>query len=311
MNQPDASAIHAFLTERQDEIVSAVEARDTSGRFERQTLEGERGGLARPAVFGGGDVFDRVAVNFSHTRGADMPAAASQARPHLAGASYEAISVSVIVHPTNPYAPTSHANFRYFQAKPQKGDPVWWFGGGFDLTPYYGFEEDAVGWHRHAKAACDTLGPQAYARYKAWCDEYFYLPHREETRGVGGIFFDDLNQPDAAACEAFWRAAAQTFVPAYFEILDRRRDTTYGPRELDFQRYRRGRYVEFNLLYDRGTRFGLQAGGRTESILASMPPIAHWQYDYQPEPGSPEAELARGFLQPRDWLGIADPTLEH
>jgi len=248
-------------------------------------------------------VIERAAVNFSHTIGRDMPIAATSRRPELEGASYDAVSVSLIVHPRNPYAPTSHANFRFFIASKEGGVSDWWFGGGFDLTPYYGFEEDAVHWHRLAKAACDPFGAELYDGLKKACDEYFYLKHRDEPRGIGGIFFDDLSDGGFARCFGFVKRAAEHYLAAYLPILERRKDHPYGERERAFQLYRRGRYVEFNLIYDRGTRFGLQSGGRIESILSSLPPLVAWRYDWQPEPGSPEAELYEKFLRRRDWLG--------
>jgi coproporphyrinogen III oxidase len=245
-------------------------------------------------------VIEKSAVHFSHTIGKALPAAATERRPELAGRAYEAVSVSLIVHPRNPYVPTSHMNVRFFVAH---GDaPVWWFGGGFDLTPYYGFEEDAVHWHRTARAACAPLGPAAHPRFKKWCDEYFFLPHRGEPRGIGGLFFDDLDAPEFATCAAFWRSVGDHYLPAYVPIVQRRKATPWGERERAFQLQRRGRYAEFNLVYDRGTRFGLQSGGRVESILASLPPLVAWHYDWKPEPGSPEERLTTDFLRPRDWV---------
>ena len=246
-------------------------------------------------------VIEKSAVHFSHTVGNALPAAATERRPELAGRGYEAASVSLIVHPRNPYVPTSHMNVRCFVA--HGDEPVWWFGGGFDLTPYYGFEEDALHWHRCARDACAPLGPESYPRLKKWCDEYFHLPHRNEPRGIGGLFFDDLDQGGFEHCFAFQRSVGDRYLAAYIPIVQRRKATPYGDREREFQLYRRGRYAEFNLLYDRGTRFGLQSGGRVESILASMPPLVAWRYDWLPEPGTPEARLYSEFLRPRDWLG--------
>ncbi len=305
MDRPDVSAVRSYLLELQDRVCAALEQADGEACFDRRELPGERGGHARPRVLSDGPVIEQAAVNFSHTVGADLPAAASVRHPELAGASYEAVSVSLIVHPRNPYAPTSHANVRLFAAEPPEAEPVWWFGGGFDLTPYYGFEEDAVHWHRTAREACAPHGGDVHARLKAACDAYFVLPHRDEARGIGGVFFDDWTEGGFDASFALLRAIGDAYLAAYLPILERRRDTTYGERERAFQLYRRGRYVEFNLVYDRGTRFGLQAGGRTESILASLPPAAHWRYDWQPEPGSPEAKLYTDFLPPRDWLADA------
>jgi coproporphyrinogen III oxidase len=300
--QPDSHAARQHLLQLQDRICDALEGIDGRARFRRDELAGERGGLARPRVLDDGPVLERAAVNFSHTVGVGLPEAATRRRPELAGSGYEAVSVSLIVHPRNPYAPTSHANFRMFLARPPQGPPVWWFGGGFDLTPYYGFAEDAVHWHTTAREACAPLGPDAYARLKKWCDEYFYLKHRRECRGVGGIFFDDLDQPDYATCWRFFEGAGECYLKGYLPILERRKDTPYTEREREFQLMRRGRYVEFNLMYDRGTLFGLQSGGRIESILASLPPLVRWTYDYQPPPGSEEERLTSEFLTPRDWL---------
>ena len=321
--QPVAETVAGYFRELQDRICDALVEVD-GGAFDARELRGERGGVARPRVLTDGDVIEKAAVNFSHSRGNSLPLAATERRPELAGRSFEATSVSLIVHPRNPYAPTSHANIRFFIAHPPEGrapetagneeEEGWWFGGGFDLTPYYGFEEDAVHWHRTAAQACAPFGADLYARYKTACDDYFYLPHRQEMRGVGGLFFDDLNRLERPAeldpfgrCFAFGRSIGDHFLPAYLPILKRRKDTRYGDRERGFQLYRRGRYVEFNLVYDRGTRYGLQARARTESILASLPPLAAWRYDYAPEPGSPEARLASEFLVRRDWIPPANP----
>lgn len=300
--------VRDFLMDWQDSLCDAFEAREDLIRFDRRELPGERGGLARPRVLQDGHRWERAAVNFSHTGGAEMPAAATVRRPELAGARFEAVSVSTIVHPRNPYCPTAHANFRWFGATPASGDPVWWFGGGFDLTPYYGFDEDVREWHQRAADACAVLGPGTYAQFKAHCDRYFHLPHRAEQRGVGGIFFDDLDQPDFESCFAFVQAAAHAYRDGLMAIQDRRQETPYGEHERHFQLVRRGRYVEFNLLHDRGTLFGLQAGGRIESILASMPPLTRWDYDFHPAPGTPEARLLEHFLVPRDWLSPDEPV---
>jgi coproporphyrinogen III oxidase len=300
-SDPDPKAVRSSLEELQDRICAGLERIDGT-RFRRDELPRERGGVARPRVLSDGPAIERAAVNFSHTRGTRMPAAATARRPELAGCSYEAVSVSLIVHPRNPYAPTSHANFRFFLAGDERGGSRdWWFGGGFDLTPYYGFREDCIHWHRTAQAACAPYGADFYARFKKQCDEYFYLPHRQEARGIGGIFFDDLAEGGFERAFAFLRSAGDAYLDAYLPILERRKDTPYGERERDFQLYRRGRYVEFNLIYDRGTRFGLQAGARTESLLASLPPLVAWRYDWRPEPGTPEARLVEDFLPPRDW----------
>jgi coproporphyrinogen III oxidase len=299
---PRAAVVEEFLLGFQDRVTRALEEEDGEARFVEDRFEREGGSFARPRVLSDGPVLERAVVSFSHTVGQTLPSAATASRPDLAGARYDAVSVSVIVHPRNPYAPTSHANFRLLVARPLKGEAVWWFGGGFDLTPYYGFEEDAVHWHTTAKAACDPFGAGLYARLKRACDEYFYLKHREEPRGIGGLFFDDFTEGGFDRCFAFVRSAADAYLTAYRPILARRKHHSYGERERAFQLLRRGRYVEFNLMYDRGTRFGLQSGGRTESILASLPPLVAWRYDWKPEPGTPEADLYASFLRPRDWI---------
>lgn len=302
----DVGAVREHLLALQDRICDALEAEDGTARFRRDEFPGNGGGLSRPRVLDDGPVIERAAVNFSHTLGPALPPAATESRPELAGKGFEAVSVSLIVHPKNPRAPTCHANFRFFVAGAETSDPVWWFGGGFDLTPYYGFEEDAVHWHETARRACEPHGADRYPRYKKWCDEYFFLPHRGEPRGIGGVFFDDVNEGGFEAELAFFKSISDHFLPAYVPILQRRRDLPYGERHRDFQLYRRGRYVEFNLVYDRGTRYGLQSKGRIESVLASLPPLVTWRYDWAPEPGSEEARLYDEFLRPRDWLGIED-----
>jgi len=299
---PRPDEVRAFLLELQDEICAALEEEESSARFRRDVLEGERGGLARPRILEGGDVIERSGVNFSHARGEALPPAATERRPGLAGRAYEALSLSLIVHPRNPHAPTSHMNVRFFLATREGEAPVWWFGGGFDLTPYYGYEEDARHWHRTAREACEPFGEGVYPRLKDWCDRYFFLKHRNEPRGIGGLFFDDWDEGGYEDSYGLWRSVAEHFLPAYRPLLARRKHTPWGEREREFQLYRRGRYVEFNLIWDRGTLFGLQAGGRTESILASMPPLVSWRYDWAPEPGTPEARLYEEFLRPRDWL---------
>ncbi|MEM7351927.1 MAG: oxygen-dependent coproporphyrinogen oxidase [Acidobacteriota bacterium] len=301
-DEPQIQPVRQFLLGLQETICATLATEDGSTEFTGEDLEGERGGLARPRVLSGGSVFEQAAVNFSHTAGERLPAAATARRPELEGSSFEAASISLIVHPRNPYVPTTHANVRCFIAGEGSGQAVWWFGGGWDLTPYYGFEDDAVHWHRTARAACAPFGDDLYPRLKTWCDEYFFLQHRREPRGIGGLFFDDFDQGGFANSFAFLRSVGEHFLPAYLPIVQRRRDHPHGDRERDFQLYRRGRYVEFNLLYDRGTRFGLQASGRVESILASLPPLVRWRYDWTPEPGSPEEVLYRDFLVPRDWL---------
>jgi coproporphyrinogen III oxidase len=248
-----------------------------------------------------GAVFEQAGVNFSHVFGKSLPASATAHRPELAGRSFQAMGVSLVIHPRNPYVPTSHCNVRFLLAEKPGADPIWWFGGGFDLTPYYGFDDDCRHWHRTAKAACDQFDASYYARFKKWCDEYFYLKHRGEPRGVGGLFFDDLNEKDFAHCFGFTRSVGDAFLAAYAPIVRKRKDNTFGERERDFQLYRRGRYVEFNLVYDRGTLFGLQSGGRTESILMSLPPQVVWRYNWTPAPGTPEAALYERYLKVQDW----------
>ncbi|HEX2162848.1 MAG TPA: oxygen-dependent coproporphyrinogen oxidase [Thermoanaerobaculia bacterium] len=301
---PDLAAVEGYLLDLQDAICAGLEAVDGAARFREDAWERPGGGGGRTRVLAGGGVLEKAGVAWSHVHGDGLPAAATAARPELAGRSFRALGVSLVLHPLNPYVPTTHANVRYFVAE-RAGEPaVWWFGGGFDLTPYYAFEEDAVGWHRAARAACEPFGPEVYPRLKRWCDEYFALPHRGETRGVGGLFFDDLAEWGAVRSFAFLRSVGDAFLPAYLPIVERRRGTPWGERERDFQLRRRGRYVEFNLLYDRGTLFGIQSGGRTESILMSLPPLVRWDYGWTPEAGSPEERLVRDFLRPRDWLGI-------
>ena len=305
-HEADIRPVNDYLLSLQDEICSALTEEDGGAVFEEEVLEGERGGLARPRVMSGGRVFEKAAVSFSRTAGERLPAAATARRPELGGASFEAVSISLIVHPLNPYVPTTHANLRFFIADAAGDSPIWWFGGGFDLTPFYGFVEDAVHWHRTARAACEPFGDDLYPRLKAECDDYFHLPHRAEARGIGGLFFDDLQQPDFTGCFRFLRSVGDHFLPAYMPIVKRRRETPWSERQRQFQLYRRGRYVEFNLVYDRGTRFGLESGGRIESILASLPPLVRWPYNWRPAPGSPEERLEREFLVPRDWLGEAE-----
>ena len=298
---PDASLVGAYLRGLHDRITTAVEGVD-SGRFRRDVWQRPEGGGGESRVLSDGSVFERAGVSVSHVFGDKMPQSASTLRPEIAGAPFEAMGLSLVFHPRNPYAPTTHCNVRFLLVSPANAPPVWWFGGGFDLTPYYPFDEDVLHWHRTAQAACTPFGADLYAAYKDWCDRYFFLPHRNETRGVGGIFFDDLNQGGFAHSFGFMRSVGDHFLTAYLPILNRRTTHPWGDRERDFQLYRRGRYVEFNLVYDRGTLFGLQSRGRTESILMSMPPRVRWEYDWQPVPGSPEARLYSDFLQPRDYL---------
>jgi coproporphyrinogen III oxidase len=298
----DTAAVRAYLLSLQDRLCAAIEAED-GARFREDLWERPEGGGGRSRVLAEGAVFEQAGVGFSDVFGAALPPSASAQRPDLAGRSFAALGVSLVFHPRNPYAPTTHMNGRFFIAEKEGSEPVWWFGGGFDLTPYYGFEEDAIHWHRTAREACAPFGPEVYPRYKKWCDEYFFLRHRGEPRGIGGIFFDDLNEGGFDRSFAFFRSVGDHFLPAYLPILRRRKDMPYGERERDFQLYRRGRYVEFNLVWDRGTLFGLQSGGRAESILMSLPPLVRWRYGWQPEPESPEARLNEEFLRPRDWAG--------
>ncbi|QKT03487.1 oxygen-dependent coproporphyrinogen oxidase [Ectothiorhodospiraceae bacterium 2226] len=302
MSQPDLNAVKAYLLDLQDRICAGIEEEDGAARFMEDAWERPAGGGGRSRVLQEGAVFEQAGINFSHVYGEGLPPSATAQRPELAGRRFEAMGVSLVIHPRNPYVPTSHANVRLFVAEKEGAEPIWWFGGGFDLTPYYGEEEDCVHWHQTARAACAPLGEGAYPRYKQWCDEYFYLRHRDEPRGIGGLFFDDLNEGGFEQSFAFLRSVGDHYLPAYRPIVARRKETPYGERERDFQLYRRGRYVEFNLVYDRGTLFGLQSGGRTESILMSLPPLVKWRYNWRPEPGTPEARLYEVFLKPRDWL---------
>ncbi len=291
-----------YLQALQDNICSALEQADGAAQFKEDAWQREEGGGGRTRVLTDGAVFEKGGVNFSHVHGAAMPPSATHARPELAGRSFQAMGVSLVVHPKNPYVPTSHANVRFFVAEKEGEAPIWWFGGGYDLTPYYGFEDDCRHWHQVAANACSDFGEEVYPKYKAWCDDYFYLQHRQEARGVGGLFFDDLNEWGFERSFGFMRSVGDSYLDAYLPIVERRKALPYGERQRNFQLYRRGRYVEFNLVYDRGTLFGLQSGGRTESILMSMPPMAAWEYDFKAEPGSDEAALTERFLPARDWL---------
>jgi len=307
----ETGRVRAYLLELQDRICGAIEAEDGKAVFleDDWTREHEGGARDTPSLGGGGrtrvlragGVFEQAGVNFSHVSGGQLPPSATAARPELAGRRFEALGLSLVIHPLNPHVPTSHANIRFFVAERAGAAPVWWFGGGYDLTPYYPVLEDVVGWHEVARSACAPFGEDVYPRYKAWCDEYFFLKHRGEPRGVGGLFFDDLNDGGFERCFEFMRAVGDSYLEAYLPIVRRRRGTPWNERQRDFQLYRRGRYVEFNLVYDRGTLFGLQSGGRTESILMSLPPLVAWRYDWRPEPGSEEAVLY-DYLEPRDWL---------
>ena len=303
MSAIDLNAVKTFLLALQEDICHQLAAEETSGKdFLEDEWQREGGGGGRSRVLEGGEVFEKAGVNFSHVYGEGLPASATAHRPELAGRSFQALGVSLVIHPRNPMVPTSHANVRFFIAEKEGATPVWWFGGGFDLTPYYGFREDCVHWHQVAKQACDPFGEDVYPRYKKWCDEYFFLKHRNETRGVGGLFFDDLNQWDYNTCFAFMRSVGEAYIRAYRPIVQQRKALPFTEQQREFQLYRRGRYVEFNLVYDRGTLFGLQTGGRTESILMSLPDLVSWKYNWQPEPGSAEAALYSDFLGARDWL---------
>lgn len=298
----DLAAVKQYLLNLQDRICAGLETLDGQEKFREDNWQREAGGGGRTRVLASGRVFERGGVAFSHVYGNGLPPSATTKRPELAGRGFQAVGVSLVIHPLNPYVPTSHMNVRLFVAEKDGEQPIWWFGGGYDLTPYYGFTEDAVHWHRTAREACRTFGEHVYPDYKRWCDEYFYLRHRQEQRGIGGLFFDDLNEWGFERCFEFLRRVGDSYLDAYRPIVEKRMQTPYGERERSFQLYRRGRYVEYNLVYDRGTLFGLQTGGRTESILMSMPPLVRWEYNWQPEPGTEEARLYEEFLKPREWL---------
>ena len=302
MPQPDKAAVKAYLLALQDNICQQLSDEDGTGTFVEESWEREEGGGGRSRVMVNGSVIEKGGVNFSHVFGTQMPASATAHRPELAGRSFEAMGVSLVIHPSNPYVPTSHANVRFFIAEKEGEEAVWWFGGGYDLTPYYGQVEDCRQWHQTAKQACDPFGETFYPRFKNWCDEYFYLKHRNEPRGIGGLFFDDFNELGFEQSFAFMRSIGDSYVKAYRPIMNKRKGLEYGDRQRQFQLYRRGRYVEFNLVFDRGTLFGLQTGGRTESILMSLPPLVAWEYNWSPEPDSEEAELYETFLQPKEWV---------
>ena len=302
---PNIASVKSYLLDLQERICEALAAEDGQA-FQEDRWDRPGGGGGRSRVLEGGNVFEKAGVNFSHVHGDGLPPSATAQRPELAGRGFQAMGVSLVIHPHNPYVPTSHANVRFFIAEKPGAEPVWWFGGGFDLTPYYGQREDARHWHATAQAACEPFGADVYPRFKQWCDDYFFLKHRDEPRGIGGLFFDDLNEWGFERSFAFMQSVGDHYVPAYLPIVQRRRGQSFGQREREFQLYRRGRYVEFNLVYDRGTIFGLQTGGRTESILMSLPPLVGWRYDWHPDPGTPEAELYEVFLKPRDWLAPPD-----
>lgn len=303
MDSVNTDAVKEFLLGLQDSICAGLERIDGKSQFRTDAWDRETGGSGITRVISDGNVFEKGGVNFSHVFGDAMPASATAARPELAGRAYQAMGVSLVIHPHNPFVPTSHANFRLFVAEKANEDPVWWFGGGYDLTPYYGFEEDCQHWHQTAKNACADFGEQYYPDFKKQCDEYFYLKHRNETRGVGGLFFDDFNELGFEKTFAFVQSMANSYLDAYGPIVEKRKDSSFAEKQKQFQEYRRGRYAEFNLVYDRGTIFGLQSGvGRIESILMSLPPVVRWWYDWQPEPGTEEARLYSDFLVPRDWV---------
>jgi coproporphyrinogen III oxidase len=317
-NAPDIERVDSWLRGLQSALCGGLEALDESAKFREECWERAAGGGGVTRVLEGGAVFEKAGVNFSRVTGDSLPPSATASRPALAGKRYTAMGVSLVVHPANPHVPTTHLNVRFFCAGDLTRNPghetldpigasasLWWFGGGFDLTPYYGYEEDAVHWHTTARAACEPFSAEMYPRFKKWCDDYFFLKHRSEPRGIGGLFFDDLNESGFERSFAFARAVGEAFLPAYAPIVRRRVATPFGAREREFQLYRRGRYVEFNLVHDRGTLFGLQSGGRTESILMSLPPLVSWKYGWTPEPGSAEERLYTDFLRPRDWLAAA------
>jgi coproporphyrinogen III oxidase len=293
--------VKQYLLELQDSICAALEAVDGVS-FDEDVWMRDAGGGGRTRVLANGNVFEQAGVNFSHVYGDGLPASATAHRPELAGASFQAMGVSLVIHPRNPFVPTTHLNVRFFMAEKEGQDPIWWFGGGYDLTPYYGFEEDCQHFHETAKAACDVTDKSLYPKFKKWADDYFFLKHRQEARGIGGIFFDDFNDYDFETCFNFMKAVGKSFVDAYLPIVKKRKDTPFAPAQREFQLYRRGRYVEFNLVYDRGTLFGLQSGGRTESILMSLPPVVNWRYDWRPEINSLEAALYQDFLPAKEWV---------
>lgn len=308
MSVANKSAVIDYLLQLQQRICQALEQEDGSSRFDtdewRRDGSHDLGGGGITRVLTDGAVIEQGGVNFSHVIGESLPPSATAHRPELAGRAFEAMGLSLVIHPCNPYIPTAHMNVRFFIAEREDEAPIWWFGGGFDLTPYYGNDEDCRHWHQTAQTACEGFGEETYPRFKQWCDDYFYLRHRKEPRGIGGLFFDDLNEWDFATCFRFMQNVGNHFIPAYLPIIQRRRNQSYGERQRDFQLYRRGRYVEFNLVFDRGTLFGLQSGGRTESILMSLPPLVKWRYDWQPDADTEEALLYDRYLKPTDWLSI-------
>lgn len=305
MNLPDPESVRTYLLDLQHRIRASLQEQEPTQSFIQEEWSRRQGGGGISTYLQDGDVLEKAGVHFSDITGDKLPPSATQRHPELAGCSFRAMGVSVVVHPRNPYAPTSHANIRFFTgAKNPPEQPVWWFGGGFDLTPYYGFEEDAIHWHQTAKAACTPFGPELYPEFKKNCDEYFYLRHRNEPRGIGGLFFDDFNRGGFQTSFSMAKSVGDHYIEAYLPILHRRKNHSFGEREREFQLYRRGRYVEFNLLWDRGTLFGLQSEGRTESILMSLPPLVRWESHWQPTPESPEAELYEKFLKPKNWIEL-------
>ncbi|MBN1379246.1 MAG: oxygen-dependent coproporphyrinogen oxidase [Gammaproteobacteria bacterium] len=304
MSAVSISEIEKYMLQLQQKICLALEQTDGQSKFISDHWQRNQGGGGLSCVLSNGKVFEQAGVNFSRVYGDGMPASATAHRPELSGRSFQALGLSLVVHPQNPFVPTSHANIRFFIAEQNIETPIWWFGGGYDLTPFYGFKEDCRHWHQTAFDACKNFGADVYPKYKKWCDEYFFIKHRNEARGIGGLFFDDLNCWDFATCFKFLKAVGDSWLEAYLPIVEKRQQTPFGEQERDFQLYRRGRYVEFNLIYDRGTLFGLQSNGRTESILMSLPPLVKWRYNWQPQPGSAEEQLYQDFLRPRDWLGL-------
>ena len=300
--QPDINKVKNYLLDLQNLICEQLEKQDGSAKFNQDTWERTEGGGGLTRILQNGKVFEQAGVGFSNVFGDNLPPAATTQRPELAGRNFQALGVSLVIHPNNPFVPTSHCNVRFFIAEKDNAEPVWWFGGGFDLTPFYGFKEDAIFWHQTAKQACDAVDEKLYPKFKKWCDEYFFIKHRNEARGVGGLFFDDFNEGSFEKSFALFKSVGDHFTKAYLPIVEKRKDHKFNEKQRNFQLYRRGRYVEFNLVYDRGTLFGLQSGGRTESILMSLPPNVRWEYDYHPKPGSEEEKLYTEFLPARNWL---------
>jgi coproporphyrinogen III oxidase len=303
MQTIEIEQVKKYLRALQDNICDALALEDGSKEFIIDAWDRPEGGSGRTRILEGGDIIEKGGVGFSHVMGDKMPASATAHRPELAGRRWQAMGVSLVIHPRNPMAPTSHANVRLFVAEKDGEDPIWWFGGGYDLTPYYGYEEDCQHWHQTAKSACDPFGADIYDEFKGWCDKYFYLKHRDEPRGIGGLFYDDLNRWDFETCFNFMQSIGDSFIAAYLPILRKRKDEVYSAAQKDWQEYRRGRYVEFNLVFDRGTIFGLQSNGRTESILMSLPPVVQWHYNHQTPENSRESDLLEKFICNRDWLG--------